>query len=81
MELVVGDHVLEVSRFNKNDYRLYKILSINAEGGVVLQSVKSSGTAQVKDGYTCTGEYECFFGHGNCKWLNYFLPTAKVLYG
>lgn len=80
MELKVGDVVHEVNRFNSNEYIVYQITEITDDGGCKLLVLKCSH-GLFKAGRTVTGIIDCFFGGKNTKWLNYYLPAGKVLYG
>ena len=79
MELKVGDVVLETSRFNKGEHTVYQITKIFDDGGCELLVLKS--TIGFKAGRTVTGVIDCFFGGKDTKWLNYYLPAGRVLYG
>lgn len=80
MELKVGDVVHEVNRFNDSEYIIYQITKIFDDGGCELLVLKCNGVG-FKVGRTVTGVIDCFFGGRNTKWLNYYLPAGKVLYG
>lgn len=77
MVLEVGDCVLEVSRFNKREYTIYRIDHIDPDDGVKLFVIKSS---TFRAGGTVSGYRGAFYGHRNCKWLCYYLPAGKILY-
>ena len=79
MVLEVNNCILEVSRFNKKEYTVYRLASIDSDGGVQLEVLDS--TFGFRRGALVSGSYECFFGHQNTKWLNYYLPTGMVLFG
>lgn len=79
MVIDVGDFILEVSRFNKTEYTIYKIVHKSNDGGLKMEVM--AGGFGFKRGAVVTGEHRCLFGHRNTKWLCYYLPIGEILYG
>lgn len=77
IKLVVGDVVREECRFTKS-YVLYQITKID-EDYCELLILDTSGWG--RKGNKVSGQISCFYGGHKTKYLTYYIPAGKVLYG
>lgn len=76
--LSLGTVFLQVNRFDKKKYTIWKIAKIFNENEIALECLKSS---YYRVGYTCLGMKSALAIHKYYTELHYLIPGGNLLYG